>query len=319
METLAQPETASAQQSRSAVRTVAPEQVKPCTFGATNPLESGRLAPLLSANEAFARRLTQVLSSRLGLSCEVGLQSSDQIPARTFLQKAGDSAYIISLYLEPQHEVALLYIDATLLFPLVDLLLGGKGQSSEITREVTDIEDHIAKDLVKIFCQEFKEAWRTFHLEVSVGAKQSSAELQRMFAPADKILMFNFTVNLPEAGGGFQLLLPVASSSVFLHTATEETPAKKLSTKSAMNTGFAEKLLESHFNLDLTLLGGKVQANHLLNLTVGKILTLGISVRTPVVLKIGDRDAFEAVPVRSGHHRAAQLIDRLGQSSTGKS
>ena|SRR5882724_1276353 len=316
METTIQNETASAPPPRSAIRTVAPEQVKACTFGATNPLESGRLSPLISANEAFARRATQVLSSRLGLSCEIVMQSSDQIAGRAFLQKAGDTAYIISLYLEPRHEVALLYVDSMLLFPIVDLLLGGKGQASEISREVTDIEDHIAKELIKIICQEFQAAWKAFHVEVRMGTRQSSAELQRMFAPADKTLMFNFTVNLPEAGGGFQLLLPTVSSSVFLNAAVEETTAQKPSTQNAMNTGFGEKLLESHFGLDLTLLGGKVEANHLLNLNVGKILTLGISVRTPVVLKIGGRDAFEAVPVRSGHQRAAQLIDRLGQSST---
>ena len=85
-----------------------------------------------------------------------------------------------------------------------------------------------------------------------------------------------------------------------------------------MNTGFADKLLESNFTVDLALLGGKVEANHLLNLNVGRVLTLGISVRTPVVLKIGGRDAFEAVPVRSGHHRAAQLIDRIGQTPANK-
>ena len=317
METATQVETSTP---HSAIRSVAAEQVKACTFGATNPLESGRLSPLISANEAFTRRVTQVLSSRLGLSCEVVLQSSDQIPCKSFLQKAGDSAYIVSLYLEPQHEVALLHIDSMLLFPIVDLLLGGKGQSSEISREVTDIEDQIAKELVKIICQEFQAVWKPFHVEVNVGTKQSSVELQRMLNPADKTLMFNFTVNLPEAGGGFQLLLPAASSSVFMHSAAvEEAPSQKISSKNAMNSGFAEKLLESRFSLDLALLGGKVPANHLLNLSVGKILTLGISVRTPVVLKIGDRDAFEAVPVRSGHHRAAQLIDRLGQSSTEKS
>jgi flagellar motor switch protein FliM len=303
---------------RSATRTVAPEQIKACTFGATNPLESGRLSPLISANEAFARRATPVLSSRLGLACEVGMQSSDQVAARSFLQKAGDAAYIISIYLEPRHEVALLYIDAMLLFPMVDLLLGGKGQTTEISREVTDIEDQIAKELIKTICQEFQAAWKAFHVEVQVGTRQSSAELQRMFTPADKTLMFSFTVNLPEAGGGFQLLIPTTSASIFMNAATEAAPAKQSLGQSALNSNFSNKLLESNFGLDLTLLGGKVEANHLLNLNAGKILTLGISVRTPVVLQIGGRDTFEAVPVRSGHHRAAQIIDRLGQASASK-
>ena len=303
---------------RSAVRTIAPDQVKACTFGATNPLESGRLSPMISANETFARRATQSLSSRLGIACEVVSQSSDQIPAKTFLQKAGDTAYIVSVYLEPRHEVALLYIDSMLLFPIVDLLLGGKGQQTEISREVTDIEDQIAKELIKILCQEFQAAWKPFNVDVKIGTRQSSVELQRMFSPADKTLMFNFTANLPETGGGFQLLIPTASSSMFMSSAVAEAPIKKPSGQSAMNSGFADKLLESSFTVDLTLLGGKVEANHLLNLSVGKILTLGISVRTPVVLKIGGRDTFEAVPVRSGHHRAAQLIDRIGQAPANK-
>ena len=303
---------------RSAVRTVAPDQVKACTFGATNPLESGRLSPMISANETFARRATQSLSSRLGIACEVVSQSSDQIPAKTFLQKAGDTAYIVSVYLEPRHEVALLYIDSMLLFPIVDLLLGGKGQQTEISREVTDIEDQIAKELIKILCQEFQAAWKPFNVDVKIGPRQSSVELQRMFSPADKTLMFNFTANLPETGGGFQLLIPTASSSMFMSSAVAEASIKKPSGQSAMNSGFADKLLESSFTVDLTLLGGKVEANHLLNLSVGKILTLGISVRTPVVLKIGGRDTFEAVPVRSGHHRAAQLIDRIGQAPANK-
>lgn len=303
---------------RSAVRTVTPDQVKACTFGATNPLESGRLSPLISANETFARRATQSLSSRLGIACEVVSQSSDQIPAKTFLQKAGDTAYIVSIYLEPRHEIALLYIDSMLLFPIVDILLGGKGQQTEISREVTDIEDQIAKELIKILCHEFQTAWKPFNVEVKIGARQSSVELQRMFSTADKMLMFNFTANLPETGGGFQLLIPTTSSSMFMSAAVIEAPIKKPTGQSAINSGFADKLLESSFTVDLTLLGGKVEANHLLNLTVGKILTLGISVRTPVVLKIGGRDTFEAVPVRSGHQRAAQLIDRIGQTPPNK-
>src|ERR1044071_6149974 len=303
---------------RSAVRTIAPDQVKACTFGATNPLESGRLSPMISANETFARRATQALSSRLGIACEVVSQSSDQIAAKTFLQKAGDTAYIVSIYLEPRHEVALLYIDSMLLFPIVDLLLGGKGQQTEISREVTDIEDQIAKVLIKILCQEFQAAWKPFNVDVKIGTRQSSVELQRMFSPADKTLMFNFTANLPETGGGFQLLIPTASASMFMSSAVAEAPIKKPSGQSAMNSGFADKLLESTFSVDLSLLGGKVEANHLLNLSVGKILTLGISVRTPVVLKIGGRDTFEAVPGRSGHQRAAQLIDRIGQAPANK-
>ena len=80
-----------------------------------------------------------------------------------------------------------------------------------------------------------------------------------------------------------------------------------------MSSKFADKLLGASFGIELVLPGGKVPANDLLNLRVGKILLLGVPVRTPAVLKIDGHDSFQAVPVRSGNHRGAQLLDRLPQ------
>ena len=85
-----------------------------------------------------------------------------------------------------------------------------------------------------------------------------------------------------------------------------------------MNARFVEQLLDGTFALELTLVGGKVPANDLLNLSVGKILSLGVPVRTPAVLKIEGHDSFEAFPVRSGNHRGVQLLDRLPQSQPEK-
>jgi flagellar motor switch protein FliM len=59
-----------------------------------------------------------------------------------------------------------------------------------------------------------------------------------------------------------------------------------------------------------------VPAADLLSLSVGKVLQLGVSVRTPAVLKIEGNNSFEAVPVRAGQRRGAQLLDRLSKNQT---
>ena len=66
-----------------------------------------------------------------------------------------------------------------------------------------------------------------------------------------------------------------------------------------MSTKLADKLLGTTFGVKLAIVGGSVSANDLLNLSVGKVLQLGVPVRTPAVLKIEGHDSFEAVPVRS--------------------
>ena len=79
-----------------------------------------------------------------------------------------------------------------------------------------------------------------------------------------------------------------------------------------MNARFVEKLLALTFRLELALVGGKVPAPDLLNLSVGKILPAGTSRAThPPYSPLEVMTAFEAVPVRSGKHRGAQLLDRV--------
>jgi len=294
-----------------ATRPVPPEKVQLYDFRAAGNVDAERIKPLAAASETFARTLSEALSNRLGLNCEVTAQASDQIGCRQFLDRASTPSYMVAIELQPRGDIALVQIEPTLLFPVVDLLLGGSGNPGEITREVTEIEDHIAKGLVAIICEQLQAAWRPFSVEVKMGARQVPLELQTQFTAAERAFVFSFDVRLPDGGGGIQLMLPLASSTAFLRATAKDPPADKGTKKSAMSARLAEKLLESSFELDLALEGCKVQANDLLNLSNDKILRLGLSVRTPVMLQIGGKDCFEAVPVRSGHSRAAQLMDRL--------
>ncbi|HEX3351510.1 MAG: FliM/FliN family flagellar motor switch protein [Terriglobales bacterium] len=310
METINQTAMSPARGAVLASGSVAPEQVQACNFRTVGGIDQARLAPLLAACEGFARTFSQTVQGKLGLTCEITLQSSEQMPCPVFVEKAG-SSYIVSLQLGPQGELALLQIDPVLLFPIVDRLLGGSGGPSELAREVTEIEDHIAQDFVRLICHDLEIAWRAFNVSASTGMRQMPGQLQKMFSAKDNALVFSFAANLQAAGGGFQLMLPIASLAAFLGANTIS--AQEVHRKGAMSNKLAEQALGWTFGLELALSGGKVNANDLLNLSVGKVLPLGVPVQTPAVLKIGGYESFAALPVRSGRHRGAQLLGRLPQ------
>jgi flagellar motor switch protein FliM len=315
METLTQSPSTQLQGAVVANGSLTPEQVQPCDFRAVGGIDKTRLAPLVAASEAFAPRFTQALHNRLGLTCETTLRSSEQVPCRAFIEKAGNS-YVVSLQLASQGDIALLQIDSALLFPIVDRLLGGSGGPSDLSREVTEIEDHVAREFVKLICQELQAAWQSFKVSISMGSRQSQAQLQRLFSASNNGLILSFSANLQTTGGDFLLMLPVSALGAFLGANTSST--LEFSRKGAMSPKLADQMLGVTFGLELALLGGKVPANDLLNLRVGKILQLGVSVRTPAVLKIDGHDSFEGVPVRSGRRRGVQLLDRLPQSQPDK-
>jgi flagellar motor switch protein FliM len=311
METLTHTTSPQSQRVVLAAGEVKSEQVLPCDFRTVGGIDKVRLAPLVSAIEGFAGPFSEALRDRLGLTSETTLRSSEQILCRTFLEKVG-SSYLVSLKIGNHGDIALLQIDSMLLFPIVDRLLGGSGGPSELSREPTDIEDQIAKEFVRLICRQLQTTWQTFGISASLGARQSSAQLQRLFSASDSGMLFSFSVNMPAAGGDFQLVLPMASLGAFLVAGT--VTAAEFSKKGTMSARFAGKMLDTTFGLELTLPGGKVPAADLLNLTVGKVLPLGLSVRTPAVLKIEGHASFEAVPVRTGQYRGAQLLDRLQQT-----
>ncbi len=313
METLTQSPSKQLQRAVLAAGDFAPEQVLACDFRTVGGIDEARLAPLVSAIEGFARPFAEELGNRFGLTSETTMRSSEQMLCRTFLEKAG-SSYLISLKIGNDGDIALLLIDSMLLFPVVDRLLGGSGGPSELSRDPTEIEDQIAKEFVRLMCQQLQTAWQTFGVPVSLGARHSSAQLLRLFSPTDSGMVFSFSVNMQTSGGEFQLILPMTGLGSFLVAGTVTNA--ELSSKGTMNARFTDKMLATTFGLELTLLGGKVPAADLLHLTVGKILPLGLSVRTPAVLKIEGHDSFEAVPVRTGQWRGAQLLDRLPQTQS---
>lgn len=209
--------------------THAPGQVGACDFRKIGGIDKARLAPLVAAGEIFARTFSQAFQSKLGLPGETTLQSSEQMPCLKSIEKAAGS-YVVSLNLGAQGDFALLQIDSMLLFPVVDRLLGGSGGPTDLSREATDIEDQIAKDFVRMVCHELQAAWQAFNVSVSMGTRQLSSQLPVIFAATDNALVFSFSVNMESAGGGFQLLLPMASLGALLgaNTMNPSSPRKRL-------------------------------------------------------------------------------------------
>jgi flagellar motor switch protein FliM len=287
------------------------EKVQACDFRVVGGIDKARLAPLVAASEGFARSFGPALRTRLGLTCETTLRSSEQVPCRSLFEKT-EGSYLTPLLLGAQADLAWLQIDSMLLFPIVDRLLGGSGGASELSREVTEIEDQVAREFVRLICHELQISWQLFDVSVSMGTRQPLAQLQKLSSANENALAFSFSVNLPAAGGDFKVVLPLVALGAFMGASTLSAP--DLSRKGMMSAGFSDKLLGATFGLELALPGGKVPANDLLNLSIGKILLLGVPVKTPAVLKIDGNDSFQAMPVRSGHHRGAQLLDRLSQS-----
>ena len=91
---------------------------------------------------------------------EANLVSVEQLSYGEFLQRVPEITYLAAVNVRPLEAVAALELDLALAFPIIDLLLGGRGKTDSEVREITEIEEQILESVVRIICREFQSAWQ---------------------------------------------------------------------------------------------------------------------------------------------------------------
>jgi flagellar motor switch protein FliM len=285
--------------------------VKPCSFRQSGQLAGEQVRALTILHEGFARSLTQSLGAYLRVLFEATLVSVEQIAYAEFLQKVPEVTYMMSFGVRPIGATAAMQIDHSLVFPLVDILLGGTGQCEPMTREVTEIEEQIMEGVARIICHELAAAWAPMGTETTLEHRQAPAKIQRFLAPAEKTLCLGFDVKLAEARGTLNLVFPLSISNTLLRKLSTDWSYGKGRATSRSASQLAEKMLECSFPMTLGITGIKVPSRTLLKLVPGEICNLGITVRLPASIVLADRAVFEAEPVRHGRYRAALVRERV--------
>ncbi|HXZ43117.1 MAG TPA: FliM/FliN family flagellar motor switch protein [Terriglobales bacterium] len=285
--------------------------IKPCSFRQSGHLTGEQVRALTILHEGFARSLTQSLGAYLRVVFETTLVTVEQIAYAEFLQRVPEITYMVSYQVRPIGAAAAMQLDHSLVFPLVDILLGGTGQCEPMTREITEIEEQIMEGVARIVCRELAAAWAPMGAEIELEHRQPPAQMQRFLAPAEKTLCLGFEVKLAEARGALNLVFPLAISNTLLRKLSTDWSYGKNRATSRSGGQLAEKMLDCSFPMTLGITSIKLPIKTMLELTPGTVCNLGVPVRLPASIILAGREAFEAEPVRHGRYRAAQVRQRI--------
>jgi len=285
--------------------------IKACSFRQSGQLTGEQVRALTILHEGFARSLTQSLGAYLRVVFETTLVTVEQIAYAEFLQRVPEITYMMSYQVRPIGAAAALQVDHSLVFPLVDILLGGTGQCEPMTREITEIEEQIMEGVARIICKELASAWAPMGTEIELEHRQPPAQMQRFLAPAEKTLCLGFEVKLAEARGALNLVFPLSISNTLLRKLSTDWSYGKNRATSRAGGQLAEKMLDCSFPMTLGITSIKLPIKTLLELTPGTVCNLAVPVRLPASIILAGREAFEAEPVRHGRYRAAQVRQKI--------
>lgn len=286
-----------------------------CNFRSAGRLSNENARALTSIHENFARHLASALDAHLGTGLEVKMTGLEQLPLKEHVASIAPLTYIVPFSLSTIPGATIVECDISLVFPMVDLLLGGVGVPGGGPRELSEIEEEIMQDVISLIVRQAESVWKLPDMPLSANRRVKSTVLHQYCPPNEKVTCIHFEIEISGAVGKFQLVFPTAFLNVLIQQVKLDQPQKKPTVRFFPRQSIRERILDCDVEVAAELQGLRVAVRDLLALLPGSVLKLRAPVRTPGMLTAGGQGVFEATPVRNGTQKAAQLGRRLSSTN----
>jgi flagellar motor switch protein FliM len=212
----------------------------------------------------------------------------------------------------------LLDMDIALVFPMIDLLLGGTGEASEDIRELTEIDEEIMKSVTSLIVKQLEGSWRDLNLSLTPARCVKPGMIQQIFMANEKLVLLMFEMTLGTTTGPFNIVLPTSFVG-FLLRHLKAAQSKKISTlRLTRAPSLRERILDCEFTVSADITQMRVMVKDLVEPKLGTVLKLKAPVRNPGHLTVEGVEIFDATPVRNGMRKAAQLSSRSQEPAATK-
>jgi flagellar motor switch protein FliM/flagellar motor switch protein FliG len=197
---------------------LARRKIKIYDFKRPDKFSKDQIRTVAMMHETFARLGTTALSSMLRYLAHAHLASVDQLTYEEFIRSIPNPTTIAAIAMEPLKGSALLEIDPAITFAIIDRLFGGQGKSSNLNRELTDIEVSVMEGAVERLLGSLSEAWAILlDLRPRLVAIETNPQFAQIVPPHEMIILVSLEAVVGEARGMINLCLPYLTIEPIVH------------------------------------------------------------------------------------------------------
>jgi flagellar motor switch protein FliM len=304
---------------KAAVAAGGPRVITPCDFRSAGQITKEQLRLLTGLHETLARNLSHALGAYLRIGLEMALVSIEQLTYAEFLQRLPDATYFGTMKVNDLEKSAGITIELPIAFPILDLLLGGRGRAEGQIRKLTEIEEEIFASVVSMIVRELSSSWQAQGLSFTYEGRLVQAEVSDLNSPTERVLAISFELRTPEVQAVLNIVFPSALSALMQRSLQK---SGRRHSSAAATEHLRNRMMQSEFQLELALPAVTVLAKELLALEAGRVLKLPHKVQEPVTMTVAGSRMFYAYPVSKNDKRAGYIQklapinneDRRGQN-----
>jgi flagellar motor switch protein FliM len=267
-------------------------------------------------HDTFVRNVVSSLSAYLRSYLTVNLVSVQQLSYAEFLDGLPSPTCMVSLGLRPYDGNGVLELNPSLVFPILEVLLGGNGKSSgAILREITEIEQRVLDGLFRIILNDLREAWKgVSEMEFTIEAMETEPQLLHILAPNEAVVSIGVEIRMGDTVGMMNIAMPSLVIKLMRQKFDQQWSVKKTQATEAEQLRGLRMLRDAVLTLEARLEGPRLSVRDFLNLEEGNLLTFDLPIEHPIELRVNGERKFSVQVVSTGKKRACLVEEvRLGK------
>lgn len=283
-------------------------------FRRPDKFSKDHLRALQDVHREFSRQISLVLTAYLRMHIDIDVVSTDQLTYDEFMRSMPSPITIGIFELNPLPGQILLGVSFEVLSCIVDRMLGGVGLSENRQRELTDIEEALAKKVIERTVKTLESAWSNIvPVQAEVVGLDNSYQMIQVATSGEIVALITFEVQI--AGKYFGLIslcfpYPVLEN-VLVHLSTQHIfQTKGIVATTEERQKMIQKLNTSKVDLSVIYGSCDLSLAEFVDIKEGDIIKLDNKITEDLVVKVNEEKKFFARPGTLKNNICIKITDR---------
>src|SRR6204780_255337 len=294
-------------------------QVSVYDFKRPERVSKEQMRAFQAMHDGFSREFGASLSGMLRTIVEVKLSSVDQLTYGEFVFSLENMTCFNVMHAEGLDGHMILDLTPSIIFPIVDRLLGG-GKSAKYNipnRPLTEIELRLISRIIQMAIHGLEKSWSSVcELKLRVTQVESNPQLVQIVPPNEVIVLISFEITMGEMRGIMNLCIPFNTIEPMIGNLSSDNWSAytkrgvDLRQKLNLQTGVGKAKVEMVVGLADT----RLSAQEIMGLSVGDVIMTEKGREQPLEVYIEGRPLFRGSAGLLKGHKAVQIASSIART-----
>lgn len=281
----------------------------------TSTVSYERLPMLEIVFDRLVRLMSTTLRNFTQFNIEITLEGIDTMHFGDYLDAVAQPSMMSVFKAEEWDNFGLMTIDSSLIYTMVDVLLGGRRGTAAMRldgRPYTLIERNLIEKMLHLVLSDLSAAFDPLSpVTFRFDRLETNPRFAMISRPSNAAVVARFRIDMEDRGGRIELLLPYAMLEPVRELLLQGFMGEKFGRDSIWENHLAEALWISEVDLLAVLDRHMTSLKQVLKWKVGTRLLLNATPDSEVEMVCGDIPMFYGRMGRKGDHIAVQIEDKI--------